>query len=213
MRKSNQILLSLLAAGSLLFFGILFGSFFLENILRPLALTLWLFLRIFVLSIDQRILWGMMIFIIFLFFTLRLIRTAQTPEQSDPPDTNACINNLEFWRFYLSARPHDSGEKRLLRQKLIQMLISLYASRKRIEADYTVTVAFKTREIPLPDEVYSFLFDDETKKTWRSPRRWMQKLSGREASDYSRDLNETLHFLENFLEIKDEQESIDQNLD
>lgn len=213
MKKSNRRLLFLLFAGIILFICILFGPFILENILMPLSLVLWIFLRVFILSIDQKVIWGMMIFSVLIFFILRFDRSASPVEQSELLDQNSSIKDLEFWRFYLSASPHKREELKDLKRKLAWKLVSIYASRKRIPANYEVFDAFKLCEIPLPEKVYSFLFADEKKKSWRDHRKWLRRISGRENIEYYQNLKYYLIFLENFMEIKNEQKSFEKNHD
>jgi hypothetical protein len=204
MKKPNRRLFFLLFAGIILIICILFGPFILKNILQPLSLVFWVFLRVFVLSFDQTVIWGMMIFSILIFFILRFGRSDSPDEQNELPDPNSSMKNFDFWRLYLSARHHNRDELKGLKRKLAWMLVSIYASRKRIPANYEVFDAFKLCDIALPEKVYSFLFADEPKRPWWNYGKWTRRMSEREADEYYLDLKNYFIFLEEFMEIKNE---------
>src|SRR5688572_7144997 len=66
MNLSRRVVLSLLIAAIVLFLGMLFWPFIVNNIIRPIALAVWLLLRILVLSIHQKYIWYMVIFAAFI---------------------------------------------------------------------------------------------------------------------------------------------------
>lgn len=212
MKKSNRLLFYLLFAIILLITCIIFAPFILENILQPISFVLWIYLRVFVLSVDQKVIWGIMIFAVLIFFILRFGRSASPVELSELPDPNSSIGNLELWRLHLSIRHHNREEINDFKRRLAWMLVSVYASKKRIPADYEVFQAFKLSTIPLPEKLYSFLFADETKRSWYH-RKWLRRISRSEAVEYYRNLKDYLIFLEKFMEIKNEQRAFEKNHD
>jgi hypothetical protein len=108
---------------------------------------------------------------------------------------------------------HHPEELKDLKRKLAQMVVSVYASRKRIPNTYEVMDAFKLREINLPEKIYCFLFSDKTNKFWLNPRKWLTRLTGQEAAEINRNLEEFFVFLEKFMGINNEQESNRKNYD
>jgi hypothetical protein len=210
-KKNNRFFILVLIVGLLLPVIIICRVFILQNILQPMSLFAWLFIRLFVLSTDQMIIWGLTIFAVIVVCICRLVLMPQTQVEDESPDTNVYQDNIESWRFHLSTGLEYQVNVNDLKKRMIDILISIYASRKRIEADYLVTDAFKRREIPLPDKIYTFLFTDKMKNQWWNLRRIFQKLSGREAADYYRNFSECIDFLEKFMETNDEQESFEKN--
>ena len=64
MKFSRRMVISILFIVIILLFGMFFWPFILNNIITPIALAVWLLLRIFVLSIDQKYYWGAIIFVV-----------------------------------------------------------------------------------------------------------------------------------------------------
>jgi hypothetical protein len=204
MKISLRLVLVLAVLCALVFLGLLNSSFVFENILRPLALTLWLLLRIFILSIAQGVIWGVVILAAAILFIYRFIQTGVSEGQTEIKGANAALANLEFWKTSMSARPYYPDRIADLRKKLSQVLVSIYASRKRVPANFQVLEAFKSGEIPLPPGVYSFLFKEETKRPWHAFQKWLERILGRDIAGHYRKLEECLRFLENFMEVKNE---------
>ena len=61
MERSKRILIILSMLAVVLILGVIYWPFVLNELIIPIALTAWLMLRIFVLSVDQKIYWGALI--------------------------------------------------------------------------------------------------------------------------------------------------------
>ena len=203
-KKYNRFIFIILSAGIIFSLCFIFRQVLTENIFKPFSLMLWLFLRIFVLSIDQNVLWWGMILAVIIFKILNNMRIYSKIEIEKFPVQNTYMQNIEFWRSYLSAKPGNLSEIKILKRKMAWMLVSIYASGKRIEADFKVYEAFENRDIPLPDYVYLFLFSVSQKNKWYEFGKWIKKINGKDASEHYQDIEKNLKFLENFLEAKDE---------
>ena len=82
MSRSKRFVLVSLVAALVLFLGLLFWPFVLATILQPIALVLWLLLRILVLSVHQKYFWYALVFAAVLVL-FRLLR--QTPSEAPSP--------------------------------------------------------------------------------------------------------------------------------
>jgi hypothetical protein len=211
MKGPERLVLSLLVFAAILFACVLFWPFLLENILKPLSLTGWLLLRIFLLSISQATIWGILIVAAILFFAFRFLLSGSAEAEYGTRPANSTLTNLEFWRTSMSVRPYYPDKIIDLRKKMIQVLVSIYASRKRIPPNFTVLEAFQQGDIPLPPAVHAFLFAVEKKEPWRAFPDWLKRISGREASEHYHNLEQCLNFLDNFMEVKDERNAIEKD--
>jgi hypothetical protein len=211
MKITNRKIVVLIIAGITVFTCILFSSFIFENILKPLTLILWLFLRIFVLSIDQIILWIITLAIVISFFIYKISRIQSASIQNESSAAwNIFERKLEYWKLYFSSNPHNPEDIKSLKNVLSRILVSVYASRKRIPANFIVYDAFKKGEIELPEQVYSFLFENEMKRKWFDPRTWISGFSRKKIIEYERGLEESLNYLEEFLDNEVKHRKLDE---
>ena len=206
--KIVKIILILLFLSILTIIFILYNTFILENILKPLALLLWLLLRIFVLSIDQVIIWGIMIFIIAYILFVRFISINSENETYQESINNFYTEKLSLWKFYFSGDIYNLQNQKDLKIELIRMMVNLHAARKRMPVDYHLFDSFKAKEIQIPENIYNFLYAENTKKFNINISRIYNRISGREAALYYQNLEECLLFLENFMELKDDNKTI-----
>ena len=188
--------------------SIIFRTFLLENFLMPLALLCWLLLRITVLSVDQAVLWNLLILLIAAVAILRFQVFAAENKPQIRMTRNFYRHKLQLWKMYLT-HPASRQENKRLKDKLVRLMAELYASRKRTDMNASLLNSFSDGEIPLPPQVYQFLYDHQKKPGKRVPsiRAVYKKLSGREKREYYKNLEEYLLFLENYMEIKDDCES------
>jgi hypothetical protein len=202
MKKSDRLILLIILLCILIITCIIFRTFLLESVIKPVAKAFWLMLRFTILSIDQAILWGLMIsvFVIIFIFSLNLIKPPG--DYFDPGVAGFHLQRHEIWESYFIVENHDFYKRSKIKKELAKILVYVYAARKRLSADYRLYDVFKNREIELPENIYSFLFTEE--ESYFSLQKLFYKLSGREAGDYKRNLRECIVFLENFMEISDE---------
>ena len=93
MKFSRRMVISILFVMLILLVGMLFWPFILNEIIKPIALVVWLLLRIFVLSIDQKYYWGAIIFVVVVFLFRLLSQDTNTVPSGDFPDANETIEN------------------------------------------------------------------------------------------------------------------------
>ena len=203
MKKSTRIILFIASLSFVSLAVCLFRDFLLERILKPVAARLDILYRYAVLSQDQKFLWAVMIILscLVLFFLLLRRRRAQDPLHDEPVIENFYSRRFEMWRLYLNSENPYSRSR--LRKELTRILAGKYAVQKRLDIDYVLIDAFKNREIPIPDNIYRFLFAEE-KKPPSGIKNLFYSWSGRKAADYDKNLKECLLFLEKFMELKDE---------
>lgn len=210
--KPQRLALFALIIGVILFLGLLFAPFVLENIIHPLALVAWLLLRIFVLSIDQSVYWWLLILIAFFLIARRLFGGVGEAEEQLPPTLNAAVQSTEKWRSLILVATNYGDLRRLLKRDLAHMLITLYSSRRQGVGYSDIYEPMLQRQIPLPEPVYDFLFSTEVeyaKPTFLQrlralsllPQRLLRRWSGQEAADYHRSIDAVLTYIENSLEV------------
>jgi hypothetical protein len=214
MSRRQRFLIFILMLIAALVLGLFFWPVVLNEILAPLALTAWLFLRIFVLSINQNIYWGALILVAFFFLSRHFIQSFMGEEPVSLPEESLKLKDIEFWRNILNIYSMDSEEQFYIKRELVRLMVSMYASKQGVAANFWVMEALRKGEIPLPKTIYTFLFVDETaqtgwsfklflKKIWQAPAVWIDERSGRKAAEYYRKIEEVITFLETSLEMKD----------
>ncbi len=215
MNISRRAVISIIFITSILLAGVLFWPFVFKNILEPLALVAWLFLRIFVLSIGQSYYWAVIIFVALIFLYRLLSRSQTTPAPEESLESNETINTIGLWRsrFMLnSAYPNDDKS---LRRELAHLLASLYVSKLRGLSNFEVYAALEDGKIPLPEHIHTFLFPEERQESGssltkiiqsirRTPRKWIRQWTGQEKAEKYQTIEEVLCLMETFLEIKND---------
>ena len=215
MNISKRMVISILVTAIILFAGMLFWPFILSNIIKPIALVVWVLLRILVLSIDQKYFWMAIVFVA-VFFLFRLLPQEQPVVESDTYlETNATIKSIGYWRILLTYNDQNIREEKILRRELLQLLTSLYASKQHSSTNFDIYDALQRGEIPLPENIRTFLFSDEPyeskgviKKFFqavqKTPRKWIRQWTGQEKAEHYRTIDEVLCFIETSLEIKND---------
>lgn len=213
MKKVDRVLALLLLAALLILAGLAFGPAILSAFILPLAGQLWAFLRVYVLCIDQEELWYYFVLALSLFLCYRLLRSLSSasleaePEPSSP-DPNAALGELKHWRFQFAGMTGDDRERAQARRELARLLVSAYAARNRVEADFPLLESFRSGRIPLPAPVHSLLFGEEKDEgpsnIARRLEAWLRRVSGREDADYRRAIEACLDYIESRLEMGDD---------
>jgi hypothetical protein len=220
MKKSRPFVLFFFFLGLIFLVGILLWQFVLANIIEPLALVLWLLLRIFVLSIDQKIYWGALIFLVLFFFFRHFSNETITSDSYEAPDKNAILKNIAIWHSLFNFNTHGADELHFLKRELVQLLVSMIASQGRVSTNIEVYDALKHRQIAIPEHIYISLFADKPAKPGRSlkkilrairfaPKNWIHKWTGRAAVEHYQMIDEVLAFMETSLEINNDTEKFD----
>ena len=93
MKKPLRLLILLLLFSLLLLAAGLNWQYVLNYILMPLATTAWLLLRIFILSIDQKYIWGGLVLAVLLLLLFRLGQDANITAYEETFDENTTLKN------------------------------------------------------------------------------------------------------------------------
>ena len=152
MNLSRRVVISLLIAAIVLFLGMLFWPFIVNNIIRPVAVALWLLLRILVLSIHQKYIWYLVIFAAFIFL-LRFL----PDEQSDVPSSasrepNTTVMKIEYWRNLFIYNGQNVREEETLKRELTYLLTSLHASNQSTSDNSVIHDALRKGRDPIARE-------------------------------------------------------------
>jgi len=215
MKPSIRVLVAIFFLSLSLLAGILFWPFILNDIITPISLVIWLLLRIFILSIGQQYYWGAIIFVILIFLFRLLPQDQGNTQEENFPDSNATIKTVEYWRSLFTLGNHNLHDSKTVKLELSRLLLSLYATRQRAAADFRLYEALQRREIPLPEDIHSFLFLEETQDNrrsfkervqtlWKKPRTWIRRWTGQETAEYYRMIDKVISFMETSLEIKND---------
>jgi hypothetical protein len=213
MNISRPLVVSLLVAVLILFVGMLFWPFILSNVIKPIALVVWLLLRILVLSVDQKYFWYGIVFVAF-YVLIRLLPGEQPVIRSNAfPETNATINRIGYWRILFTYNGQNVRDEKTLKRELIYMLTSFYKSKQSTSNHLDVYDALQKGEIPLPENIHAFLFSQESQESGgqirkflqsirKIPTKWIRQWTGQEKAEHFRMIDEVLNLMETLLEIK-----------
>lgn len=221
MDRSKRFVLVFLIAALVVFLGMLFWPFVLNNIIQPTALTLWLLLRILVLSIHQKYFWYAVIFVA-AFVLLRLLRQTQSER---PPqasfETNTTLTNISNWRGLLLYNGQETLEDKALKRQLAHLLTGLYALKQGASNDFRLYDELQQGTIPLPETIHTFLFAPEpvpsgplqkfSQSIRKTPRRWIRQWTGQAKAEHHKMIDEVLNFIETSLEINSDDTNLPQN--
>jgi hypothetical protein len=200
----------------ILFVGLLFWPFVLNEIIKPISLVVWTLLRIFVLSIDQKYYWVAIILITSFFLYRRLPPSPDPTVQSeDDQPANATIRSLGYWHNLFHSMDQHIQENKILKKNLARLLLSFYATQQHTSADFRLYDALQQGQIPLPEQIHAFVFPEEPRPAGRSfkklvqsianaPRKWIRRWTGQETAEYYRMVDEIFCFMEASLEMKND---------
>jgi hypothetical protein len=216
MRISRRVVIGILFIVIFLLLGIFFWPFILDNIINPTALVIWLLIRMFILSIDQKYYWGAIIIVVFVMLFRLLAQELITDPSGDSPTANEAISNIAHWRSIFIIADDGVRDEKFLKQKLINLLLSFYASKQHTSTNYLLYEALQRGELPLPEHIFTFLFPYEPEKSKRplskllqsirtAPRKWMRRWTGQETAEHYEMIDEVLRFIETSMEMKNDE--------
>lgn len=222
MKTSQRVVLACLVAAILLLAGLLFWPFILSNIIKPTALVVWLLLRILVLSIDQKYYWYALIFVVSIFLFRVLSHARETVQPDVYLETNATLDNIEYWRVRFAGNSHNVWDEKTLKRDLLHLLLSFYASNQNTSNNFDIYQALEQGEVPLPEHIRDFLFSQKPRELNQSikgffrsirgtPRKWIHRWTGQEKAEHSQRIAEVLSFMETSLEIKNDDRNFSHN--
>jgi hypothetical protein len=219
-RLSRTLVIGVFFLLIILFVGLLFWPFILNEIIMPTSLAVWVLLRIFVLSVDQEYYWVAIIFITSIFLYLRLLPPSHSTIQSeDSQHLNETMRTLDYWRSLFDLIDQRVQDDKMLKKELAHLLLSLYATKQHTLADFRLYDALQQGKIPLPEQMHAFLFSEEPQPAGRSliinirklvqsirntPRKWIRRWRGQETAERHRMIDEILCFVETSLEMKND---------
>ena len=213
MKQPRRLLAFCVALAAVLVLGLLLWPFGLNDILMATALTAWLFMRIFILSIDQNLYWFVLVIAAFFLLSRYPIQHLLI-DNSEPPAKNDLIHTeVDLWKSYFTFYAHDRNERFIVKRELFRLMVAQYATKQGVTANFMVADALRKGEIPLPEEIRVFLFEEDLsqarrtfkqvlKDLYSAPRRWMDGRSGRRKAEYYRNVADVLNFIESSLEMK-----------
>jgi hypothetical protein len=223
MNISRRLVIFLFFLFLALLVGMVFWPFIQSQIIIPISQVVWVFLRIFILSIDQKYYWGAICFILAIILYRRLTPTyKQTVESGDFQNSNSTIRNIGYWRDLFTFIDQTDLSVKTLKLELAGLLLSLYAVKQRKSADFHLYDAIKQGEIPIPARIHDYLFVEESQISGRSIekfiqsigrnfRKWMRRWTGQEAAEQYRMIDEVLSFVESSLEMSHDDGKINPN--
>jgi hypothetical protein len=211
MNKTRRASLIILLFVPLLILVVLFRSIIMANVVTPLALVAWVAWRT-ILSVDQKIYWGMLIFSAFFYVFHRLAVEPAIVDKARPTVSNATLENVRYWRNSILFTSDEIEQPNLLKRSLGEVLARMYATQQNEAASFEIYDAFKRHQILLPENIYNFLFPDELSGSGRSikkvlktildtPRRYIRRWTRRDVVDYYRSIDDVLTFMEAFMEV------------
>jgi hypothetical protein len=202
---------------TILLVGTIFWPFVLNEIIAPSSLAVWVLLRIFVLSIDQKCFWGAIIFITSFFLFRCLLPPASPPIQTDDfQKPNETMRSIDYWHRLFTVIDRKVQDEKTLKKELGYLLLTLYASKQHIPASFQLYDALQSGRVPLPEHIRTHLFPEGPQGSRRSirwllqsiqktPRKWIRQWTGQEMAEHYRMIDEVLGFMETSLEIKNDE--------
>lgn len=212
MNKKSRLILFGLILLLLLFLGLVFSAWVVPNLVMPAALAAWLFLRIFILSVDQAYYWWLLATAVTAWAVFSLFHSEERIEQKETVPSSNALSSWKTWQTNLSYSKSDSYERNRVKRELIVLITSLYASRQPGVSQVEILQALEERQLPLPDPYYNLLFPPEPEKPGRrslisnlqafagSWRQWYRKQTGQEQAEFNHMIDELIEFMENSLE-------------
>jgi hypothetical protein len=213
MNISKRVAVGTLIIATILLLGIIFWPWLLHEIITPMALVVWLLLRMFVLSIAQGYYWGAIILMISIFLYRFLPQNQAAIQRDEFNSSNESITVIEYWRILFTLADENANEEITIKRGLAHLLVSFYASEQHTSANYKIYEAMQNGQIPLPEPIHAFLFSEASeesgggiKKLFHSvrkmPQKWIRRWTGQERAERYQIINQVLCFMETLLEIK-----------
>jgi hypothetical protein len=218
MKLSRGTFALVISLGALFLIGVLFEPFVVDKILVPIAAAIWLLLRIFVFSVDQKYYWFVLLVVGFPFVLCRAINLLsyrlRSTRMDRSPDASVALMSAEVWRNSIALAAGGKEARTALKHELGRVLVSLYTFRRSGSAYFEVYEPLRQGKIPLPEGVHAFIFAKGSSvrklNRWQSIRlaaqNWFRKWTGREAAECHLAVDEVLDFMEASLEMNDDKQ-------
>ncbi len=203
MKIASRFTLFIFILCLIVFVGLVFSGWVVPNIVEPAAQTIWLFLRVFILSTAQVYYWVLLglAVVILVSFRLRRIKPAAQPEGQTV--RNEAVENLKNWQDVLVSSQHATSGQGIARDKLLRMVVDHYSNRQIETNQGDIVRSLEQRRLPLPDSVHNYLFTSETVTTDGTfpqvIRRYIYRLSrrftGKDEAEFNQMIDELVDFL------------------
>ncbi len=156
MSRSGKYIRLFLLLGILLVFTLGFRAFALPYIVEPIATLLWAGWRV-VLSVDQDVYWGLLIFLCAL-LVIRMFASAKSgPPTPESTDRHAPRTRVERWQALLEDARSGGNQKAALRDAFRALLVSIIEQTEP-SPPANVAKALASQEIALPAALHQYLF-------------------------------------------------------
>lgn len=203
MTKVERIILFIFILGLILFVGLIFSGWVVPNIVQPAAQTIWLFLRMSILIVDQVDYLSIFTIAIVIWVIYRFARKIVPVRQEDATISNEAINNLKNWQEFINYAHQDGSLRGIARDKLLRLVVSHYAVGQPSVDQVDIRQDLEQHRLPLPDSVYGFLFQskpgttkDSIKEILFQPlRRWQRRITGQEKLEFNHMIDELIDFM------------------
>ncbi len=203
MSKTHRLALFIFVLGAILFLGLAFSGWVFPNIVQPVAQTIWLFLRIFILSVDQVYYWNLLLIAVVIWVLYRFIRRKSPVAPEGTFIRNEAISNLRNWQAALAYSRQGGSDRDITRSRLLQLVISHFAASQPGRNWIDIQQDLEGRRLALPDSVYDFFFPSAAANTQNPSlaaislafRRWYRRISGQEEATFNRMLDELVDFM------------------
>ena len=218
MKISRSKTLLILVLALLLFLAGIFWPFLFEYIISPVSAAVWVLLRIFILSIDQKYIWGILVFgfLVYIIWTL-FQEHADLNIENENGEKTIPFQDIDTWKNTFNMYNIESEDQLFIKRDLSNLLTSMYIDANGKTPNYQILEKIRGKEIDIPENIYASLIQEEPdplplslkmKIIWylRTPIRWKKRWyekKDKEANHYKM-IDEVLDYLENSLEIKHE---------
>lgn len=217
MKISRRAVLGILLTGLFMIVGVLLRSAILENFVKPIALLLWTVNRLLA-SVDQIVYWiGLILIGMFITFLRAAFHTLQPIDQRTIHygGKNATLRTVDQWRIMILLTLDETDQPNHLRRNLMNLLKDVYASKQPHLVPWEVYQTLERGDIPLPEQVKAFFFQNQSQAARPSlfdrlqqlskvPGKWVRHWKGQDVADYYASIEEVITFMEQQLEHEDD---------
>ena len=190
--------------------AIYFRSFLFPNLILPVAQFFWAIYRVFV-SVNQRVYWVLLVgFVIFLAYRI-LFSIPKEAQDKYLAEAEKPVRREQFWLETISkAVKNKEGARELLHRQFGQLFRSVSNLHIATNGE-DPQIALSNLQASLPPKLLSLLSDGshEDKKRFPVQRWWTRKRSAKLAR---KEIEATITMMEDYLEIKHEDEPHRNNL-
>ncbi len=203
MSKTVRVSIFSLILGLILFLGLVFSAWTIPHVVQPVADTIWLFLRVFILSVDQVYYWDLLLITVILWGIYRFARRKSLVQQRDVTLKNETIENVMNWQESLKYSIHNGIERDIARDKLLRLIIVHYETCQPGVEMSKNQQDLERHLLPLPDTVYAFLFHSKSNSPnsfslsalRQSFHRWYRYINGDEQAAFDHMIDDLIDFL------------------